>query len=79
MTWLPVALLFAALVVLVGAEWPRVARLLGVEGRQRRGRGRRKAKLKLLNGGDLDDPDEFAASVARDLANLPTIEERDRS
>jgi hypothetical protein len=26
----------------------------------------------------LDDADEFAASVERDLANLPTIEETDR-
>jgi hypothetical protein len=78
MTWLPVALLLAALVVLAGAEWPRLGRLLHLEGRSGRVRRRRKSQLRLLNGGD-DDPDEFAASVARDLANLPTIEERDRS
>ena len=28
---------------------------------------------------ELDDSDEFAASVERDLAQLPTIKERDRN
>ncbi len=35
---------------------------------------RRKASLKLLR----TESDEFAASVERDLAQLPTIEETDR-
>ena len=35
-----------------------------------------KAQLKLLR--TEDDPDEFAASVERDLAQLPTTNERDR-
>ena len=81
-TWLPMALLVVALGVLVAAEWPRLQRLLGTEGRKTRVRGRRKAQLRLLRGGgggheDDDDPDEFAASVQRDLANLPTIERKD--
>ena len=79
-TWLPMALLVVALGVLVAAEWPRLQRLLGTEGRTKRDRGRRKAQLRLLRGGGHehdDDPDEFAASVQRDLANLPTIERKD--
>ena len=77
------ALLVVALGVLVAAEWPRLQRLLGTEGRTKRVRGRRKAQLRLLRGGGGgghehdDDPDEFAASVQRDLANLPTIERKD--
>jgi hypothetical protein len=82
MNWLPIALLAVAVAVLVCAEWPRLERVLGAEERTRRVRGKRKAQLKLLRGGrgvdtDDDDPDEFAASVERDLANLPTIERRD--
>jgi len=77
-SWLPVALLVAALAILVAAEWPRLQRVTGVQVHAERGRKRRKAKLRLLKGGSGgDDPDEFAASVERDLANLPTIEERD--
>jgi hypothetical protein len=79
--WLPVALLVAALAVLAGAEWPRLERALGRDAREGRVRGKRKAQLRLLRGGggnDDDDIDAFAASVERDLAKLPTIEE-DRS
>jgi hypothetical protein len=75
------ALLVVALGVLVAAEWPRLERVMGTEGRTKRVRGRRKAQLRLLRGGGGDevddDPDEFAASVQRDLANLPTIERKD--
>jgi hypothetical protein len=76
------ALLVVALGVLVAAEWPRIERAFGTEGRTRRVRGKRKAQLRLLRGGrdgqpDEDDPHEFAASVERDLANLPTIERKD--
>jgi hypothetical protein len=81
MGWLPVALLLVALALLAGAEWPRLQRAVGSEERAFRGRKRRKAKLRLLSGSgdeEPDDPDAFAASVERDLANLPTIEERDR-
>jgi hypothetical protein len=79
MSWLPVALLLVALGVLAGAEWPRLQRALGSDTRTRRQRGKRKAQLRLLRGGgsEEDDSDAFAASVERDLANLPTIERRD--
>ncbi len=74
MGWLYIALLALAVVVLVGAEWPRFEARFGLEGRRRRERARRKASLKLLR----TESDEFAASVERDLAQLPTIEETDR-
>ncbi len=74
MGWLYIALLALAVVVLVGAEWPRFEARFGLEGRHRRERARRKASLKLLR----TESDEFAASVERDLAQLPTIEETDR-
>jgi hypothetical protein len=45
------------------------------EARRRRERERRKASLRVVQNTDQDD---FAASVERDLANLPTIEETDR-
>jgi hypothetical protein len=76
-SWLYIALLALAVLVLVGAEWPRLERRLGVDRRQRRQRRRRaerKASLRLLR----TESDDFAASVERDLANLPTIEETDR-
>ena len=77
MSWPWIVLLAAALVVLVGAEWPRVSRLLGSESRRERERQRRKAKLRVVH--NEPDVDEFAASVQRDLESLPTIEERDRT
>jgi hypothetical protein len=80
MSWLPVALLVVALGVLAAAEWPRLQRAFGADRRSQRTRGKRKAQLRLLRGGggaEDDDSDAFAASVQRDLANLPTIERRD--
>jgi hypothetical protein len=67
-------LLAAAVIVLVGAEWPRLSNRLGGPARARRDRARRKQNLRLLR----TESDEFAASVERDLANLPTLKERDR-
>ena len=74
MGWVWLALLACAVAVLVAAEWPRLAERFGFEGRRQRERRRRKATLRVLRPED----DEFAASVERDLAQLPTIEERDR-
>jgi hypothetical protein len=53
----------------------------GWEGRRARSRARRKAEFRLLKpeADDDDDSDEFAASVERDLAQLPTTNDRDRS
>jgi len=70
--WVYIALLALAVAVLAGAEWPRVESRFGLEGRRSRERARRKANLKLLR----NESDEFAASVERDLANLPTTNDR---
>lgn len=68
-------LLVCAVLLLVAAEWPRLAGRVGVEARSQRSRRRRKSELRLVRG-DAEE-DDFAASVERDLANLPVIEERD--
>jgi len=72
--WLMIALLVLAVAAVVGAEWPRLSARYGNEARRRRERSKRKSQLKLLR----TERDEFEASVARDLDNLPTIEETDR-
>jgi hypothetical protein len=78
-SWLYIALLALAVAVVIGAEWSRLgARLetrMGSDARRRRERAKRKASLRVVQTSDADD---FAASVERDLANLPTIEETDR-
>jgi len=71
-----IALFVVALVVLVAAEWPRLDRAFGKEGRRGRERARRKANLKVIRN-DEDSLEEFAASVERDLDRLPTIDKRD--
>jgi hypothetical protein len=73
--WVWIALLACAVGVLVAAEWPRLSVRLGLEGRRQRERRRRKANLRVLRPED----DDFAASVERDLAQLPTTKERDRN
>ena len=70
-----IALFVAAIAVLVAAEWPRLDRVFGKEGRRGRERARRKANLKVIRSED--SLEEFAASVERDLSRLPTIDERD--
>ncbi|MDX6448692.1 MAG: hypothetical protein QOG29_239 [Gaiellaceae bacterium] len=76
MSWLLAALLACAVAILVAAEWPRIDAIVGPERRRRRSRAKRKEKFRVVEP-DSDD-DDFAASVQRDLENLPTIEERDR-
>jgi hypothetical protein len=73
-SWLSIALLLCAVAVVIGAEWPRLSERLGLEARRKRERAKRKAQLKLLR----TDTDDFAASVERDLDQLPTIEDYDR-
>ena len=90
---LSLVLLVAAAVVVVGAEWTRLARQIGIEpgARHSRGRARRKSKLRVIRGGgtvpaagdaaDASDADDFVASVRRDLDRLPTFDrdaDRDR-
>jgi len=71
-------LLALAVAVVVGAEWPRfggrMSGLAGGEARRRRERDKRKASWTVIRS----DEEEFAESVERDLAELPTIEEKDR-
>ena len=69
-----IALLACAVGAVIGAEWPRLSARYGAETRQRRERTRRKGQLKLIR----TETEEFAASVERDLNELPTIEETDR-
>ena len=75
MSWLYIALLAIAVVLVAGAEWPRLEERFGADTRRRRQRARRKASLRVVRD---DEADEFAASVERDLANLPTIDDRER-
>lgn len=52
---------------------PHIAKL-GAEGRKARERQRLKESMRLIPS----ESDDFAASVERDLAELPTIDEKDR-
>jgi hypothetical protein len=73
---LAIVLFVCAVLLLIGAEWPRLSeRLGGGATRRRRPRRRRRGKgtLRVVEPGD----DDFAASVQRDLENLPVIEEQD--
>lgn len=74
MGWPWIVLLALAVVVVAGAEWPRLGARVGGDARRLRGRQRQKANLRLIR----NETDEFAESVQRDLENLPTIDERDR-
>jgi hypothetical protein len=75
-----IVLLACAVLVLVGAEWPRLGDKVGRGAIERRSRRRRKEKLTVIRGEEAGDVDDFAASVQRDLENLPVLgEERDRS
>lgn len=71
-----VVLLAAAVVLLAAAEWPRLSARLGGDAFASRRRARRKARLRVIRTPP-DESDEFARSVQRDLASLPTIDERD--
>jgi hypothetical protein len=74
-SWLYIALLAVAVVLVAGAEWPRLGERFGIDARRERQRARRKASLRVVRD---DEADEFAASVERDLANLPTTNDRER-
>lgn len=73
-SWLYIALLALAVAVVAGAEWPRLEMRFGADTRRRRQRAKRKSGLHVVS----DEADDFAASVERDLANLPTIDETER-
>jgi len=67
-----IVLLIAAVGLLVAVEWPRFGHRFAVAKQARR---HKKRHLRVV---PTDESDEFARSVERDLANLPTIDERDR-
>ena len=69
MSPIAIVLLVAAIVIVAASEWPRLAGRFGVDGRRLRERNRRKANLRVVH----PDHEEFARSVERDLAALPTI------
>jgi hypothetical protein len=77
-SWPWIVLLALAVAVVIGAEWQRLrgvaTKVAGGEARKARDRRKRKASLKLIRS----EEEEFAESVQRDLADLPTIEEKDR-
>ncbi len=72
-------LLVLAVAILVAAEWPRLAARAGLSDGRLSRRRRRKTHLRVLEPEADPDSDEFAASVERDLAQLPTTKERDLS
>jgi hypothetical protein len=72
-----VVLLGCAVLLLAAAEWPRLSARFGADRRTARARSRKKAHLTVIEGDAAAEEDDFAASVERDLANLPVIGERD--
>ena len=78
--WAAWGLLALAVAVVVGAEWPRLRGGLdsrvGADARRRRERAKRKASFRVIE--PTNDADDFAASVERDLASLPTTEDEYR-
>jgi hypothetical protein len=70
-------LLTLAVLLVLAAEWPRLGGRLGSDVRAARSRARRKRGFTVVEGEGDDDREDFAASVERDLANLPVIGERD--
>jgi hypothetical protein len=81
-SWPSFALLAAAVLILIGAEWPRLNSRFGTGARKRRERARRKATWHIVQSSEeaaRSESEEFAASVERDLEQLPTIEEREQN
>jgi hypothetical protein len=69
------SLLACAALLVLAAEWPRLApRVAGA--RAGRSRARRKRRFSVVDGA-AESEDDFAAAVERDLANLPVTGEPD--
>jgi hypothetical protein len=68
-----IVLLVAAAVLLGAAEWSRVGKL--GDARRNRNRARRRSRLHVVE--QTADHDDFARSVERDLAALPTVDDHD--
>jgi hypothetical protein len=69
-----IVLLVAAAALLVAAEWTRLEQI--GDARAKRLRARRKARFRVIHT-EPEDDDDFARSVERDLAALPTIDEHE--
>jgi hypothetical protein len=74
--WIAIGLLVATVLVVLGAEWPRLSERVGADAWAERSRRRRKEKLTLIRGDEGTD-DEFKRSVERDLADLPVLDEHE--
>jgi len=72
-----IVLLIAAGALVVAAEWSRIQRRVNVDARRTRKREHRKRSLRVVKTEHDTDPDDFQRAVERDLAALPTIDERD--
>jgi hypothetical protein len=70
-------LIVCAVVLVAGAEWPRLAARMGRERPVRRKRRRGRGELTLVEGEAGGDRDDFERSVARDLENLPVLGDPD--
>jgi hypothetical protein len=78
MAVIAIVLVACAVALVVGAEWPRLGGRWERERPARRRRQRRKRGLTLVEGaGEVGDRDDFERSVARDLDNLPVLDESD--
>ena len=76
MSWLYIALLALAVAVVVGAEWPRLEARLGTASASMPAAGvSARSGRRRCASSSRRDADDFAASVERDLANLPTTED----
>ena len=67
-----IVLLAAAVLLLAATQWPRIG--ARVPRPHERRRARRKRNLRVV---EPDHDDDFVRAVERDLAALPTIDERD--
>jgi hypothetical protein len=74
MSPIAIVLLVAAVVLVGAAEWGRIAGGRSLDLRGAKVRKRRKSNLRIV---ETSDTEEFARSVERDLAALPTIDEHD--
>lgn len=73
MSLVGVVLLVAAVALVIATEWPRIGKRAGIDESARRERRRRRSHLRVVE----TETDDFARSVERDLANLPTIDPRE--
>ena len=72
-----IVLLLAAAILVFATEWTRIQQRVGGDARRSRERARRKRQWRVVSSDRSSDPDEFQRAVERDLAALPTIDERD--